>query len=211
MSFIASFTLKTPMCADECLRDSNPEQLIHDLTAYLEPSLCERWSMQIFKWRIHNPPRVDMIHLLIKSSAQLAKPCNADLGGIPKVEKLRRGQFKSWKCKWSFAEKIEWGKPSITVGLIFTISICTTKSCYGLKYHVKTNIVSPAKNFAFLANYNKKVLDFTVELSSYVHTNIKLLNWRWRRSKKYFILIETYNETKLNIFVELNPIVLLRL
>ena len=56
--------------------------------------------MQIFKWRIHNPPRVDVIHLLIKSSAQqLAKPCNADLGGIPKVEKLRRGQFKSWKCK----------------------------------------------------------------------------------------------------------------
>ena len=146
-----SFTPKTPMCADECLRDSNPEQLIHDLTAYLEPSLCERWSMQIFNWRIHNPPRVDMIHLLIKSSAQLAKPCNADLGGIPKVEKLRRGQFKSWKCKWSFAEKIEWGKPSITVGLIFTISICTTKSCYGLKYHVKTNIVSPAKHFAFLA------------------------------------------------------------
>ena len=132
---------------------------------------------------------------------------NADLGGIPKVEKLRRGQFKSWKYKWSFAEKIEWGKPSITVGLIFTISICTTKSCYGLKYHVKTNIVSPAKNFAFLANCNKKVLDFTVELSSYVPTNIKLLNWRWRRSKKYFILIETYNETKLNIFVELNPIV----
>ena len=43
--------------------------------------------MQIFKWRIHNPPRVDMI----KSSAQLAKPCNADLGGIPKVEKLERG------------------------------------------------------------------------------------------------------------------------
>ena len=102
------------MCADECLRDSNPEQLIYDLTAYLEPSLCERWSMQIFNWRIHNPPRVDMIHLLIKSSAQLAKPCNADLGGIPKVEKLRRGQFKSWKCKWSFAEKIEWEKPSIT-------------------------------------------------------------------------------------------------
>ena len=48
--------------------------------------------MQIFKWRIHNPPRVDMI----KSSAQLAKPCNADLGGIPKVEKLERGQLKSW-------------------------------------------------------------------------------------------------------------------
>ena len=87
-----SFTPKTPMCADECLRDSNPKQLIHDLTAYLEPSLCERWSMQIFKWRIHNPPRVDMI----KSSAQLAKPCNADLGGIPKVEKLKRGQLKSW-------------------------------------------------------------------------------------------------------------------
>ena len=56
-------------------------------------------------------------------------------------------------------------------------------------------------------NVNRKVLDFTVELSSYVHTNIKLLNWRWRRSKKYFILIETYNETKLNIFVGLNPIV----
>ena len=52
--------------------------------------------MQIFKWRIHNPPRVDMIYLLIKSSTQLAKPCNADLGGIPKVEKLGRGQFKSW-------------------------------------------------------------------------------------------------------------------
>ena len=58
--------------------------------------------MQIFKWRIHNPPRVD----IIKSSAQLAKPCNADLGGIPKVEKLERGQLKSWP-NGSFAEKIE--------------------------------------------------------------------------------------------------------
>ena len=143
-----SFTAKTPMCADECLRDSNPKQLIHDLTAYLEPSLCERWSMQIFKWRIHNPPRVDMI----KSSAQLAKPCNADLGGIPKVEKLERGQLKSWP-NGSFAEKIEWGKPSIIVGLILTVSICTTNCYYRLNYYyVKTNIVSPAKQFAFLAN-----------------------------------------------------------
>ena len=63
--------------------------------------------MQISKWRTHNPLRVDVIHLLIKSSAQqLAKPCNADLGGIPKVEKLERGQLKSWP-NGSFAEKIE--------------------------------------------------------------------------------------------------------
>jgi len=38
-----------------------------------------------------------VIQLLIKSPAQqLAKPCNADLAGIPKEEKLTRGRFKSW-------------------------------------------------------------------------------------------------------------------
>ena len=53
--------------------------------------------------------------------------------------------------------------------------------------------------------FNRKKLDFMVKFSSYVHTNIKLLNWRWRRSTKYFIRIET----KLNIFVKLNPIILI--
>ena len=68
-----------------------------------------------------------------KSSAQqLAKACNADLGGIPKVENLGRGQLKSWQ-NGSEVLKIEWGKPSITVGLIFTVSICTTKTYFGLK------------------------------------------------------------------------------
>ena len=54
-------------------------------------------------------------------------------------------------------------------------------------------------------NINVKV--FPKEWEVCLSKNIKLLNWRWRRSKKYFILIETYNETKLNIFVGLNPIV----
>ena len=81
------------------------------------------------------------------------------------------------------------------------------KAVMGWNIMWKQILFLPPNTLHSWQNVNRKVLDFTVELSSYVHTNINLLNWRWRRSKKYFILIETYNETKLNIFVGLNPIV----
>ena len=169
--------------------------------------------MQISKWRIHNPPRVDVIHLLIKSSSQqLAKPCNADLAGIPKVEKLTRGRFKSWpNGSQVLRRRLSEESHQLQLVLFSQFQFAQQKAIMGWNILWKQILFLPPNNLHFWQMVNSKVLDFIVELSSNVHTNIKLLNWRWRRSKNILYVLKNIMKPSLIFLLSWIQLFLLRL